>query len=365
MILGFDAKRYFHNRTGLGNYSRTLLQNLHRFYPENEYHLYTPKIKSADQGSPEFRIHENAKWPAAFWRSYSMSNDWKAQELQVYHGLSNELPLRNFTEAKTVLTVHDLIFKRLLSTYPFLDRAIYDYKLRASFSYSDQIIAISEQTKADISTYYEIDPSEIKVLYQAVGEVFYQEESDALPIVTNYQLPLEYILCVGTFQTRKNQLQILKAWRALPKTLQLPIVLVGNGKSYQKKLQNFAQTHKIPLHCLTEVTDDRVLKTLYQKASVFVYPSLYEGFGLPIVEALLSGVPVITSTVSAMPEAGGPMSQYVDPLNTEELAYRLQAVLEDTVLRKQMVLEGRRYALSIFDPQKLSEDLMGIYRSVV
>jgi len=366
MTLGFDAKRYFHNHTGLGNYSRTILKNLHRFYPENQYHLFTPKIGNSTYPKNNFIIQEYAKRTAAIQRSLHLSNRWDKLGLQIYHGLSNELPFFNRSKTKTVLTVHDLIFKTLPETYPYIDRVIYNKKLKISCQTADKIIAISKHTKKDICKYYEIEASKITVLYQAVADVFYQDNDLGLSLpFTNNQLPSEYILCVGTLQTRKNQLQILKAWRALPTSLQLPIVLIGKGNNYQKKLQTFAQTHKIPLHCLTSIESNKELKAMYQKASVFVYPSLYEGFGLPIVEAMLSGVPVITSDVSAMPEAGGLSAKYIDPLNIEALANSLEQVLKDKELRKQMILKGRKYAMTTFDPAYLSRSLMKVYQEVL
>ena len=366
MHIGFDAKRLFNNATGLGNYSRTLVTNLQEYFPQHSYHLYSPKTSNQYFDAKDFQVHTHQKGLGALWRSWSMSKDWEQAGIQIYHGLSNELPFSNKKETKTVVTIHDLIFEVLPETYKWADRKIYHQKVLNSCQHADQILAISERTKSDICYYYGIEPEKIKVIYQAVKESYYQE-CISLPLETHQitSLPSSYILSVGTFQTRKNQISILKAWRALPKSYQIPIVLVGRGAAHEKLLHEYASAYQIPLYCLNNITETSELQAIYQKASVFVFPSYYEGFGLPIVEALLSGVPVVCSETSAMPEAAGDTSILIDPFDAEAIAAGISKVLEDSMLRQDMIDRGRIFALNTFDRKSLSEQLMSLYKGIL
>ena len=365
MKIGFDAKRLFNNATGLGNYSRTLVRNLSQYYPQHEYHLYSPKFTNQYFDSKGFQLHTNEKGLSSVWRSWSMSKDWDRAGLQIYHGLSNELPFSNKGNTKTIVTIHDLIFEVLPKTYKWADRNIYHQKVVNSCQVADQVLAISEHTKKDIIEFYGIEPAKIKVIYQAVGDRYYQEESEVISNIPIPNLPSTYILSVGTFQERKNQLSILKAWRSLPKAHQIPIVMVGRGKTYEKMLQAYASTYQIPLYCLTDITHTAQLQEIYRGASVFVFPSHYEGFGLPIVEALLSGVPVVCSDTSAMPEAAGDASILVNPLEAEELATGISTVLNDSERRDKMIEKSKTYALKTFDRKGLSEQLMSLYEGMI
>lgn len=365
MNIGFDAKRLFNNTTGLGNYSRTLVRNLSQFYPQHRYHLFTPTINPSKFNLDGFQVHTNQKGINAFWRSWSMSKDWDQNDLQIYHGLSNELPFSNKGKTKTIVSIHDLIFEVLPKTYQWSDRQIYRQKVKNSCQYADQILAISEHTKKDIIKFYGIESAKINVIYQAVEDSYYQEITDSKYNLSVPNLPDNYILSVGTFQERKNQLSILKAWRSLPKDHQIPIVLIGNGNTYEKMLQEYASTYQIPLYCLTNITQTAQLQSIYRGASVFVFPSHYEGFGLPIVEALLSGVPVVCSETSAMPEAAGDTSILVNPLEAEEIAIGISAILNDSNRRDKMIEEGKAYALKTFNRKALSGQLMSLYEGLI
>ena len=155
MQIGFDAKRLFYNKTGLGNYSRNLVQNLHRYYPANTFHLFAPRPIPAHPFFSEtnFKLHQNTRSPSGFWRSWSQARDWTKQGIQVYHGLSNELPFTVPKGVKSIVTIHDLIFKTLPTTYPTIDRWIYDKKVKVSCTIADAIITISQQTKDDSVSY--------------------------------------------------------------------------------------------------------------------------------------------------------------------------------------------------------------------
>lgn len=368
MHIGFDAKRIFNNRTGLGNYSRTLLNNLQRYFPEHQYNLFTPRISTNEFGeyySKHFPVVTPDGIGGTFWRSYGIKNSIKKSEISVFHGLSNELPFR-IRKVKKVLTIHDLIFKALPYTYPFFDRQVYDFKSKKSCQSADVIIAISQSTKDAIMHYYGISEDKIKVVYQACNDIYYENEPCRVDVRKKFNLPQEYILSVGTISPRKNLLNTVKALIALPKDLDVPLVVVGNGKGYKAKVLDFLQ-QKNSLNrvlLLDNVHSTKDLKGLYKNALFSIYPSKNEGFGLPVSESLLCKTAVITSNTSSLPEAGGTGALLVNPEDVDEIAHAIEKLLENENQRKELARNGYTYAWGNFNPQKVTTDVMNIYKKL-
>ncbi len=370
--IGYDAKRLFTNFTGLGNYSRTLLRNLASFYPDNEYFLYTPRVWKSPEttfflNSPLFSVHRPKRGIGAWWRSFSVVNDLKRHKIQLFHGLSHEIPA-GIRQAgiPTIVTMHDLAFKRYPSFYPFLDRQVYDIKFRHACQKADRIVAISEHTKRDIIEFYGIAPEQIVVIYQSCHERFQQEKSQKTIdyVLKKYQLPRDYFLFVGALNERKNLLAVLEAMVQLPQDLQLPLVVIGEGQLYKKKVLDFVQRHRLQRMVYFVRPEFEDMPAIYQQADVFIYPSFYEGFGIPILEALFSETPVITSNVSSLPEAAGPDSWLVQPDHPEEIAAGIEKILSDEAFRRHMIEKGYQYAQR-FQGELLTDQMMELYEDVL
>ena len=376
MRIAFDAKRIFNNQTGLGNYSRTLLDNLYRFFPTEDYLLYTPRLSSeSNKYASQFKtVTANTRF-THIWRSYSIRKDLERDGIDLYHGLSNEIPfwLKN---TKAVVTIHDVIFKVSPNTYPQLDRWMYEEKTRYACKYADKVIAISEHTKKDLIKFYGIAPERIEVIYQACQPIFYEEETIKEQLGPNFELfpdlqylrdlPSEYLLYVGSIIERKNLLAVIKAIHQLAEKDRVPLVVVGNGRSYKNKIQAYIKRHQIQkwVIWLTEVRSTQALKHLYEKAQLLIYPSFYEGFGLPVAEAMLCGTPVITSNVSSLPEAAGEHGVLLHPNDVDGMSTAIQEILTNSQKRELLGKQGRRDALERFDPKRLTEKMMEVYRSI-
>ncbi len=375
MKIGFDSKRLFCNFTGLGNYSRTLLKNLTKYYSDNEYHLYTPKITNNTDTAPfindiNYRTYQSGSINKSLWRSYSIVKQLQKDKIELYHGLSNELPFNiNKSDIKSIVSIHDLIFKVYPETYPYFDRKMYDLKFRNSCKNADKIIAISESTKNDIIKLYKIEPDKIEVIYQACNPIYYEidESKDAKPILQQYGIPNEYLLYVGSIERRKNLKTIINSYEHLPEDLRIPLVVIGKGNEYMIETKDLIKTKGLEKLIIwtNYFENNNHLKTLYQNAKAFIYPSLYEGFGLPVVEWLLSKTPVITSNTSSLPEAGGPDSLYINPNNAEELALAITKILIDEKFRNTMIEKGYQYAINKFSPAKLSEQMINLYHNTL
>lgn len=338
MQLGYDAKRLFLNNRGLGSYSRNLLYGLSKYTAENTYHLFSPRIKN-EHVSPTFINSLNVKvhlpsgmglLSSNYWRSGMLGSVAQKLGLDVFHGLSQELPLdiRKF-KGKSVVTIHDMIFLQRPEFYRPIDRWIYYKKVKFAVENSDSIIAISNNTKSDLVNEFGLDDSRIDVVYQSCDEVFYDRRKDRENEIVRkkWNLPENYILYVGALNENKNVLIILKAMAALGHKMDLPLVVIGKGNDYREKLENYIRRNGLSDRVLfgSDIANPSALElsSLYQMATMFIFPSYYEGFGIPIIEARFSNVPVLASNSSCLDEAGGTQAMYFDPDNAEELAEKM------------------------------------------
>ncbi len=371
MRIGFDAKRAFNNQSGLGNYSRNLLSALYSRYPDFEYFLYTPQIKRNlfDLAGSNFKLRTPVKtihriFPS-FWRSFGISGELKKDKPDVYHGLSHELPFGiEKSGIRSVVTIHDLIFIRYPRLYTPVDRYIYRKKIQSACKSTNRIIAVSRQTADDIVEYFGTNPSRIDVVYQSCNPGFMQDIDDERKqfIRDKYQLPDHYILSVGNIEERKNSLTLIKAVHSAK--IDMPVVIIGRKTKYYRKVKKYIDDNRLTaIHILDTISNEE-LPSIYRMADIFVYPSLSEGFGIPIIESLFSGTPVITSKGGCFPEAGGPDSVYVNALDDEELADAIKKVLSDSALRNKMIESGYLYAKN-FAPEKAADDVMHVYKRVV
>ncbi len=371
MTIGFDAKRAFFNRSGLGNYSRNVINCLSESFPENDYYLYTPKAEASIPFYQRSNCHIVGPPTLAhrllhpYWRSSKLGQQLRQDNIALYHGLSNELPLDiKKNKIKSVVTIHDLIFLRYPEFYNAWDRKGYKIKFRFAARNADAVIAISEQTKKDIIEFFNIPQPNIHVVYQTCDPIFYDQlhEDHKAMIRSKYGLSKDYILFVGTIEERKNLLNLVKAIH--DQKIDIQLVVVGKETPYTISVKEHIEKNKIKNVWFLKKVPTQDLPALFQMASVFVYPSLFEGFGIPVLEALYSKTPVVTSKGSCFAEAGGPHTLYVDPHSPEEIGDAISKILTDQNLRKTMVEEGYKFAKK-FHPEIFAKNLMDVYQSIL
>lgn len=368
--IAYDAKRAFFNRSGLGNYSRDLIRLISQHYPDNEYYLFKPK----DEERIPFEINENtsvitpqssiSKRFASLWRMLGISFVLKNHPIQIYHGLSHDLPFRiNKSSVKSVVTIHDCIYKRFPKLYDRFSPFVYTLKQKYACKMADSIIAISEQTKQDIIFYYNVPEEKIKVVYQGCNKSFYHPKTDEEKegIKAKYQLPERFILNVGTIEERKNLLGILKA--LVEGNIDMPVVALGPKTKYFETVDAYAKQHKLDVRFIHNANFSE-LPAIYQLAEVFIYPSKFEGFGIPILEALNSKTPIITTKGGVFPEVGGDAALYVEYGNEKQMAKTISRVLSDFKLRNDMVDKGLKQALK-FREESIAKNLMAVYQDVL
>ena len=412
MIIGFDAKRIVRNGTGLGSYGRTLVNDLLRRHdPDMQYLLYAPdkgrddlrnqiiegtqfrypqegqrskvkgqrskvkgqrskvegqRLKVEGRSSSIFNFQfstfnflpPRSSLLSPFWRTYGIVKDLQRDGVQIYHGLSGELPIGlRKAGIKGIVTIHDLIFMRYPEYYHWIDTKLYEWKFRQTLKEADLIIAISERTKQDIMELGGISDERIRVIYQSYAPHF----SDAVDpqliadVRQHYHLPDRFILNVGTIEQRKNLRLAVDALPFLPSDLHL--VAVGRQTDYAKTLPQSDR-----LHLLSGVPDDH-LAAIYHLAEAFVYSSRYEGFGIPIIEAIAAGLPVVACTGSCLEEAGGPDSLYVHPDDVGGMAAAITTVLKGAEGRDQRIRASQQY-IQRFRGTDVAGQVLDLYREL-
>ncbi|KIA90745.1 glycosyltransferase family 4 protein [Kaistella jeonii] len=365
MKIAFDGKRFFNNSSGLGNYSRDLVRILATYYPENKFVLFN-KNKS-EKGTdilklPNVSFVETSK--GNFSRQLLMGKDAQQIDADIFHGLSGELPLKwNDKPIKKVVTIHDLIFLRFPKYYSFLDRKIYFWKFKKAAEQADLIIAISEQTKRDIIQFLKVPESKIKVIYQGCHQAFKEDQTEEFlsSVKEKHNLPVRFILNVGTIEERKNLLSIVKAINGT----EIPLVVIGKKTKYFKKVQKYLAKNKLvdQVQFLENVSMEE-LAAIYKLADIFIYPSIFEGFGIPVIEALFSKTAVITSNLSCLPEAGGENSVYINPHNFEDVKAKILFLWNNKSERNRRAEKGFEFVQK-FNDENIASQIMSVYRSLL
>lgn len=384
MRIGYDAKRIVRNGTGLGSYGRTLINSLSAIDDFDQFLLYAPdegrddlreQIKMRPNVSFHYPEHARFRFQRDAWRTKGIVNDLVKDNVTLYHGLSGELPVGiKSAGIPAVVTIHDLIFLRHPEYYKWMDVQIYKRKFYATLKEASHIIAISECTKRDILYYGDFPEDKITVIYQSASPKFKVEETESPHTqqnpTTDDRLPANsYILQVGTIEERKNAMESVQALEFLPKDLHL--VLVGRETSYAEQIRRYASMHRLTdrLHILSGVSNDDLAK-IYRHALCFVYPSRYEGFGIPIIEAIQSGLPVVAATGSCLEEAGGPDSLYVSPDAPKQLADAINELVKERTVAalqdkgKERILKAQDYVRR-FENNDVASQVLRLYQELV
>lgn len=413
MKVGYDGKRAVSNMTGLGNYSRLVIEEVGKIFmslredegyePEESYgsgddfgmHIadpkaarrraadlrsdwkllvYTPEMSRNSRLEPlhrlenvEFRFPPAQGFKGSLWRTFGITNNLAADRPDIYHGLSNELPLniRN-SGVKSVVTIHDLIYRRMPECYKPIDRLLYDFKYSRACRNADRIIAVSNRTKQDIVEIYGINPDKIEVIYQGCDDIFRQKynEAEKEDARKRLRLPDRYITQVGTVEKRKNLELTLRALSNLPEEIGL-VVVGGDNGGYRQAMKRLARELGAANRVIwLEGIDFHDLPLIYSMAEASVYPSRYEGFGIPVIESIESGTPVVAATGSCLEESGGPGALYVSPDSVEELATALRGIITDHELRVRLAEEGKRH-VQRFDNVKMAEKIVACYHHLL
>lgn len=362
--IGFDAKRAFNNHSGLGNYARFVIGGLIKMYPQHQFYLFTPSIKPEFENIFAHHINVHLITPKSFlgktfkalWRTYSVVTLLNKLGVNVYHGLSNELPadIKKFN-GKSIVTIHDLIFLRYPNYYKKIDREIYNRKFLKACKNASFVVAASKQTAHDIEHFYHTSPPKIKVVYQNCHAQFETKlTQEAIKNTsTKYNLPDNYIVCIGTIEERKQQLMVLQAFHQ--SNVNCNLVFVGKQTPFVIVLKNYIHQHQLSNKVqFIEGASFSDFPAFYQGACLAVYASEFEGFGIPVLESLRSGVKVAVANTSSLTEVGGNAVHYFE--NAAQLTQLFNNINNLKVDELEINLQLKK-----FKTETLLHQLMDLY----
>lgn len=374
MKIGYDAKRAVNNNTGLGNYSRLVIDTI-ASSGDDTLMLYAPELRTNKRLMPLLEKENvtlclpdtpGGKRFRSLWRSRGVTGQLRRDEIALYHGLSNELPLNIASSGiPSVVTIHDVIFRHYPQCYKWIDRKIYDYKFRKAAQNATRVIAISECTRRDIVDFYGIDPAKIDVVYQGCDAQFNLpvDHSRAEGVMARYGIDSPYIIGVGTVEQRKNQLLTVQALRGLPDDI--IAVIVGRRTGYAKDIDSYIARHGLQDRVkFVENADFADFPALYSRALFSSYPSRYEGFGIPVIESLSVGTPVIIASGSCLEEASGPGAPVVNPDDVDAFVDFGRRIIDNHDYRQQLVEAGQKHIVK-FSRQNFAAGLRDSYKKAI
>jgi len=279
------------------------------------------------------------------------------------------------SKCRKIVTFHDLSFERHPEFFSLKRRLWHQFINPAKLAQeADKIITVSESTRQDLIDIYRVEPEKIKVVYSGVGKKFKVQSSKlkVKKIKKKYHLPEEFILYLGTIEPRKNLVGLIRAYEVLMRKFLVPnskflipkLVIAGTkGWLYENILKTAHQSKYSKDIIFTGFIEDKDKPELYNLATIFVYPSFYEGFGFPPLEAMASGVPTITSNCSSLPEIVGDAAIMVDPYKPDELAWAMEMILTDEKLRQKLSQKGIEQARK-FSWEKCARETLTVLQSV-
>jgi len=374
MRIGFDVRPFLKEETGVGIYFRNLLFELARLDTENEYCLFSASWKDrfpVPKIPPFKKVRfRDVRWPVKavnfFWYRLSrprLESVFKA-DLDLTH---SPTPIALPTKGKKIVTVCDLFFMDFPGQADREARRHFYRGAKRSLRTADGIIAISEFTKKSLIEKFGLAEGKIRVTHLGLDPSFLEAAGPGeLDTVRNaLGLPPQFLLFVGATEARKNLPNLIEALDLVHKKyMRIPLVIVGRkGEDYENVMARIVGLSIGPWVRIMGYRPGREVRNLYQIASAFVYPSYCEGFGLPLVEAMASGIPVVTSDVTAMPEVAGEAALYFDPKNPEDIADKIVRVLQDEDVREDLVRKGRDRAQD-FQWEKTALETLEFYQSV-
>lgn len=371
MKVCMDISPAVYRRAGIGRYTQELLAALLKEKADIEFTAFSVEpennaIEHAFDDIPRIRKKTSNKcWRLNVMGAYlaRLCQDHLFQGVDIFHATDNTLP--RLTGAKSVFTLYDLAFRIYPKTHTIYNRWFLKIMMPRFLNAADAVIAISESTKRDAERFYHFNSNKIRVVYPGIGSRFQpiRDTNEWDRIRRTYRLPDRYLLYVGSVEPRKNLTTLFEAFRHI-KPGDVKLVVVGRkGWRYNPILEHLSGLKMDDRIIFTDFVPDQDLPVLYSRALAFIYPSLYEGFGLPVLEALACGTPVVASSASSLPEAAGDAAILLDPGNIKGWVEALDAVCSNATVNEELRQRGIRHARR-FSWATAAGQMMAIYQKI-
>lgn len=366
MRIGIDARLVHYHRAGIGQYILRLTDALANLDRENEYYLFqSRKDRTRLVRTPNF--HRRVLWTPSHHRfeRWAMSAEILPHPLDVLHSPDFIPPQK--TRAHNVITVHDLAFL-LYPRFLTSDAARYYGQVDPASRRAAHIIAVSQSTKRDITRLLGVPEHKVTVIYEAANPSAHRMDKTVAQeyVREKYGIDRDFILFVSTIEPRKNLPTLLAAYSKLRDQYKCdaPLIIAGSKGWLTEDVDQAVLKYKLTnLVCFLGSVPSQELDYLYNAARVFALPSFYEGFGLPPLEAMASGTPVVVSNVSSLPEVVGDAGLLLDPNDVEGWTVALHRVLTDPVLRNELSAKGLKRAAK-FSWERAARETLDVYKKV-
>ncbi|EKE20064.1 MAG: glycosyl transferase, group 1 [uncultured bacterium] len=355
MLIGIDGSRAFmKNRTGIEEYSYQVIKNLRNSFQKEKVFLYTRKNQKIDFDLPEKWEIRVIKWPR-FWTQIGLSLEILSHPVDVLFVPAHTVPIIH--PEKTVVTIHGLEYEFCPKAYSFWERIYMRVSIKNSCRWASKIIAVSKNTKKDLVNLYGINSGKIAIIYNGFSshrfcsrlilgtsvishqEIEMSNKDDDRSLMTDDK----HLLFIGRIEERKNISNIVKAFEILKEEYKIPhkLILAGKpGYGYEKIKDQILYSRSA--HDILELgfVSEEEKWELLKKAEVFVFPTQYEGFGIPILEAQSVGTSVVASRNSSIPEVVGGSALLVDPENSQEVAEAINKIISNETLKDDIIAKG-------------------------
>ena len=371
MKVGIDGRAAkWYRGTGIGTYTHELIRNLNNVDSTNDYLIFMPACDSLSNLNTNFKINPvDSVSSNSFWDDIKVPNILNNSDIELYHVPQNGVGLSENISCKKVITLHDIIPLRLPETVSDRYLKIFNNELPKILDSCDGIITVSEFSKNDIAKEFNFPLDHIYVTPLAAEDIYkpLSKCQSKMMITKKYGIEEDFVLYVGGFSPRKNILGLIEAYSKLPESLRnvFKLVIIGRkGPSYEKykkRAQELLVDDKVIFTDFVPLED---MPLFYNAAEVLVYPSFYEGFGLPPVEAMACGTPVIASNVTSLPEVCYESALLIDPHDIDLLSYDIGRVLSNSLLKLTMVKKSLTRSGN-FSWKKTALDTIHAYESIV
>ncbi len=373
MKIIIDISPFVHNQGGVGRYAKSLVDAIYKLDDKNQIILFETCVKdlktSFNVPFPEKKLN----WSKKRWRLSSLISLYLnlnftkyVGEGDIFHATDHIFP--NLPKQKKVFTIHDISYLSLPNTHLKTNSLFLKIAMPILLKKADKVICISEYTKKEVLQNYNISEDKTKMIYLGIDPIFF-EKVDEIKISQNktkWNIPEKYILYVGNIEPRKNLSRLIEAYSLVRSTgLEEKLIIAGKKSWLYKDIINKVSDLGLEKDVIfTGIVPDSDLPALYQGAILFVFPSLLEGFGLPPLEAMASGIPVITSSTSSLGEICSNSALTVDPQKVNEIAQAIKAVITNQNLKKDLINRGYKNAQK-FNWEKTALETMEVYRSIL
>ena len=368
MRIGINGRFLVAKQTGVQRAAYNLLCTLVKIDRENEYFIFTgeKQLDNPNWDYPNVQvvpsvIREGESFRNHFWEQFTLPRLAKTYKVDILHSPANMAPL--LYKGRSIVHIHDLCFVVNPQWYSFSFHTLYNFVIPRLARRATKVITNSNNSRNDLLQFCNVPAESVSLIYWAVDDMFIKERS--VPSVGGGISHKDYILYVGSLEPRKNIRALVEAYERLRESdpeIKTKLILIGGESPLFGEVRLNAKNFKDDV-IFKGFVDDPTLREFYRKASLVVYPSLYEGFGLPPLEAMASGTPVVTSNTSSIPEVVGDAALMVNPYDTTQLAQTMGLVLRDQDLREQLIERGRQQ-VERFNWYRVARNLLAIYYEV-